>query len=50
MQTIQNELGITVSIGVTKNIRELQPIEIFSRLKNNVQQAKKYGKNLIYSL
>lgn len=50
MQSIKNELDITVSIGITQNSKLKQPDEIMSLLKSNVLQAKSNGKNLIYCL
>lgn len=46
-QLIQNELGFTVSIGVTER-KGLLPEALLYQLKRNIQNAKDNGKNMLY--
>lgn len=47
MRKIQNELDITVSIGIVRGNSNLNHQSLFQRLKYNVQIAKLNGKNKI---
>ena len=50
MQVVNNDLGVSVSIGLTKTSHMNKPIAILSKLKSNVLLAKKCGKNLLCEL